>query len=254
LSKPKALIILIDNNGNIARSVCAILMKNLTQTFQSDFDRIAALPESGADHNAHYHNFLLQQIPEVCDQALEIGCGTGAFSRLLAGRCTQVQALDLSPEMIRLAKERSRDQPNIEFQIADARVTDFPAERFACVASIATLHHLPMRETLIDMKTALKTGGVLIVLDLFESKGLSDYFLGAAAMPLSLTLRLLKTGRLRPDKQTRQAWEEHAKHDSFATLEQARQICAEILPGARVRRHLLWRYSIVWQKTAAANR
>jgi 2-polyprenyl-3-methyl-5-hydroxy-6-metoxy-1,4-benzoquinol methylase len=226
-------------------------MNHLTRTFQTDFDRIALLPESGADHNAHYHDFLLRQLPEGCENALEIGCGTGAFSRLLATRSHHVLALDLSPEMIRIAKAQSQPYPNLDFQIADARLTDFPAERFDCIVAIATLHHLPMQEMLAKLKAAVKINGVILVLDLFQAQGLADICLGAMAIPTSVALRLFKTGRLRPDKQTRKAWEEHAKHDSYVTLEQARRICAETLPNAQVKRHLLWRYSIVWQKTAS---
>lgn len=52
---------------------------------RDDFDRIALVSEDGAAHNDHYHNFLLQQLPSNCQNILEIGCGTGAFARCLAG-------------------------------------------------------------------------------------------------------------------------------------------------------------------------
>ncbi len=32
------------------------------------------------------------------------------------------------------------------------------------------------------------------------------------------------------------------------TYPQLRRIAAEVLPGARYRRHLLWRYSLIWTK------
>src|SRR4051812_31512007 len=78
-----------------------------TQSIRSDFDRIALLPETGWNHNAHYHARLLNHIPRRCRRILEIGCGTGEFSRLLAARAESVLAIDLSPQMIRLARERS---------------------------------------------------------------------------------------------------------------------------------------------------
>jgi hypothetical protein len=49
-------------------------------------------------------------------------------------------------------------------------------------------------------------------------------------------------------KEVRAAWEDHGKTDSYPTMPEVRALCAEILPGARVRQHLLWRYSIVWRK------
>lgn len=225
-------------------------------TIQADFDRIALLSADDRwTHNNHYHKFLLQYLPTNCEQSLEIGCGTGAFSRLLATRSGCVTALDLSPRMIRIARGRSRHFPNLEFQITDVIKWKFPAERFDCIASIATLHHLPLREALSSMKAALKPSGVLLVLDLFErerhllkAEALIDSTLDALARPVSLGLRFLHNGRLRPPREVRAAWAAHEQHDSYPTFSQVRDLCAEILPGAKVRRHLLWRYSIVWQK------
>jgi hypothetical protein len=45
----------------------------------------------------------------------------------------------------------------------------------------------------------------------------------------------------------RDAWVAHAPNYVYPTLAQVREVCDRVLPGARVRRHLLWRYSIVWR-------
>ena len=191
----------------------------------------------------------MKQLPPHCMEALDIGCGTGAFSRLLAQRSERVLGLDLSPRMIEIARERSREYPNIDFLVADATAWEFPAARFDCVGSIATLHHLPAEATLARMRDALKVGGRLIVLDLFQEKGLTDTLTSGLAVPVDVALRLARTSRLRQPREVRAAWAEHGRHDSYLTLAQVRQICDSVLPGARVRKHLLWRYSITWQKT-----
>ena len=163
-------------------------------------------------------------------------------------------------------------------------------DSFDCIASIATLHHLPVREIFLKMKAALKPGGVLLILDLFEPikwhghagspagqqrwgarpardsnptqdsrtgrarhppsirEGLLDTFLNAVAMPVSVSLRLIHQGRLRPHREARAAWAAHEQHDIYPTMHEVRALCAEILPGARIRKHLLWRYSVVWAK------
>ena len=225
-------------------------------TIQTDFDRIALVSPDGSLQNSHYHNFLLRQLPDDCQAALEIGCGKGEFSRRLAKTSQRVLALDLSPEMIRVAREQSEHQPNIEFQIADVMLYDFPPEAFDCIASIATLHHLPLREILLKMKAALKPGGVLLVLDLFRQErnllkpaGLLDtVLLNALAMPLSISLRLIHHGRVLPRREVRAAWTAHERHDIYPTMNEVRALCSEILPGAKIRKRLLWRYSIVWVK------
>jgi ubiquinone/menaquinone biosynthesis C-methylase UbiE len=217
---------------------------------RADFDRIALLSGEEWGHNGPYHAHLARHVPAPCREALEIGCGTGAFSRLLAARAGRVLALDLSPKMIEVAEARSAQFTNIDFRVADVLALELPAERFDCVATIATLHHLPAAEVLPKLKRALKPGGALLVLDLFQNEGLSDAALSALSLPLSLGLRLVRRGRLLPPREVRRAWDEHGRRDSYLTLARVRELCAEMLPGAAVKRHLLWRYSVVWRKAA----
>ncbi len=219
-----------------------------TEKIQADFDRLAVLSTEGWDHNGHYHPLLLSHVPAACTEALDIGCGTGSFSRLLAQRLQHVLALDLSPQMIRVAQERSTRFNNIEFQVADVLSCELPADHFDCIVSIATLHHLPFEVMLEKMRAALKAHGVLLVLDLFKAESLSDFALSLPAIPWNFMLRLWKQHRLRPPREVCAAWAEHGRTDAYPTLTQVRQSCEKILPGARVTRHLLWRYSIAWTK------
>jgi SAM-dependent methyltransferase len=224
-----------------------------TAAVREDFDRIADLSEAEVwDHNVHYHAFLLGQLPSRLGDALEIGCGTGAFARSLAKRCNRVLAVDLSPRMVEVARDRSKGYPNIEYAVADANSWEFPEESFDCVASIATVHHLPLGPLLGKMGGALRPGGVLLVLDLYRASGYADLLMGAAGLPASKAIRLAMTGPLSEPPQppeVERAWNEHFATDIFSTLEEVRSACeAAELKGARVRRHLLWRYSMVWRK------
>jgi ubiquinone/menaquinone biosynthesis C-methylase UbiE len=214
---------------------------------EADFDRLALLDHEGWTSNNHYHNFLLKYVPHNCEEALEIGCGTGAFARRLATRCKRVVALDLSSEMIRVARSRSGEFHNLEFQQADAMQWDFPASHFDYICSVATLHHLQQRLLLAKIKDALKPRGVLVVLDLVQSNSLAERLLDVMALSVSGSLRLVHNGRLKPPAEVRKAWEQHGKHDSYSTVSEIRALADEILPGSDVRRRLLWRYSLVYQ-------
>jgi len=217
-------------------------------TVQTDFDRIALVSPEGATHNEHYHNFLLRRLPSRLANVLEIGCGKGHFSRLLAKRSERVLAIDLSPEMIRSARELSQSFTNIDYELADVMTSDLPPASFDCIASIATLHHLPLREVILKMKAALKPGGVLLILDLFAARGLVDAVANPLAMAVSVSMRLIHQHRLLPPREVRAAWAAHGEHDIYPTIADVHDLCAEILPGAKIKKHLLWRYSIIWQK------
>jgi ubiquinone/menaquinone biosynthesis C-methylase UbiE len=218
------------------------------ESIQSDFDRIALLTGEDRDHHARYHSYLLDHVPERCRRVLEIGCGTGTFSRLLARRAEKVLAVDLSPQMIRLARARSASHENIDFVLADVMTHDLPDEEFDCIATLTTLHHLPTETVLTKIRKALKPGGVFVCLDLYRRSSLTDLIYDCVAYPADIFLTLLRTGRPRPPKGVREAYAEHGKTDTYLTLPQVERVCADILPGALVRRHLFWRYSIVWRK------
>lgn len=223
-------------------------MNDNTQAVRSDFDRLALLTAAEWNSNSYYDQFLLKHVPQHCENALEIGCGLGDFSRQLAGRAKRVLAIDLSPNMIRLATERSAQFANIEFQVAEVMAYDFPAAFFDCIVSVATVHHLPTEKIIAKMKNALRDNGTLIILDLWQPANLNDALRSMVALFTSALLRMLKQGRLRSRREVRQAWNEHGQKDTYLTMSHVQRICAELLPGAQVRQHGLWRYSVVWKK------
>ncbi len=224
-----------------------------TQTVQADFDRIALLPEEKWNHNSHYHPFLLKYVPSPCENALEIGCGTGELARSLAQHTLHMLTLDLAPQMIRLARERSAQYTNIDFKCADFMQEDLPDESFDYIVSIATLHHLPLEAVLKKIKKTLKVNGTLAILDLFEQEGTADKLRSLAAIPVNMFLNVVRNGRVRSSREKRAVWGEHGKRDVYLKVSQVREICSAILPGAKVRKHFFWRYSIVWKKLETQN-
>jgi len=223
----------------------------LTAAVRADFDRLAAFDEAGWSHNNHYHGYLLRQLPAHVDRSLDVGCGTGMFARLLAARSGRVLGLDFAPEMIARARARSGEHTNITYEVADVRTWSWPAASFDCIASIATLHHLPLAETLGQMAGALRSGGVLLILDLYQAATPADFAVSGLAVPVSVALRLLHNRGLHDPLPVREAWAAHGPHDHYLTLAEVRRVAGQLLPGARVRRHLFYRYSLVWRKPAA---
>lgn len=217
------------------------------QKIKEDFDRLALYDRSGWNHNNHYHSFLLKQLPKKGNTILDIGCGTGEFSRLLAQRFDRVVALDLSPNTIALCKKRSQDYGNLDFQVADIMQWNFPSLYFDAIVSIATFHHFSVENLLPNLQNALKPGGKLVILDLLEQENVRDFFSDFIAVPLNW-LFLLKNRPIKPSPAAIAAMKEHLRTDKFLTFSQVKQIYLNSLPQAKIRKHLFWRYSLVWQK------
>lgn len=213
-----------------------------------DFNRIAGLDETQWDHNKHYLPYLLKHIPQNCTASLDIGCGTGEFTRLLAKKSQTVTGLDFSPKMIERAKKRSSQFPNIQYKLGDFLEYELQPEQFDCIVSIATIHHLPLDTFLHKVKGALKPGGVLLVLDLYKNSTISDFLISAIAVPINLLYMLVKTGKVKVSDQDRLAWNQHAKNDFYLKIPEIKEITNSILPKSLVKRHLFWRYSLVWGK------
>jgi ubiquinone/menaquinone biosynthesis C-methylase UbiE len=72
-------------------------------------------------HKEKYHTMVKSIIdltnPKKADVVMEIGAGTGMVSLLLAPKVKKVIAVDISKEMLRIAKERAMETGvnNIEF-------------------------------------------------------------------------------------------------------------------------------------------
>src|SRR3977135_4056044 len=99
-------------------------------------------------------------------RALEIGCGPGRLMRPLSHHFAEIHGVDVSDEMVKLAKERLLDTPNAHpHHSSGADLAQFPAEKFDFVYSFAVFQHIPSREVVFsylrEARRVLKTGGIL---------------------------------------------------------------------------------------------
>ena len=221
------------------------------ERLQKDFDHIAVLSERESDIGGIYDGYLLNFVPALCRRALEVGCGTATFTRQLAKRADQVIAIDLSSEMIRVARERSALHPNIDFTVGNVLEMDLAASQFDCIVMIATLHHLPTEDVLKKLKHSLTPGGVLILHDLLRPAGLLDRLADVVRLPISVAVSWLRTRRLWAKPEVRKAWAEHGKNERYLTKREVQAMRDGYLQEGDVKYHLLWRYTIVWRKPAA---
>jgi len=84
-------------------------------------------------------------------KALEIGCGPGRLLRPMSRHFSEIHGVDVSDEMIALAKAKLRDVPNAFPQVCDgARLTAFADDSIDFVYSYAVFQHIPSREVVLE--------------------------------------------------------------------------------------------------------
>ncbi len=216
----------------------------------NDFNKIASFGNDPKwNHNNCYFGHLLKYIPHKTDFCLDIGCGKGELSYLAAQKAKKVLAVDIADEMIAYAAEHYAAE-NIEYRCGNVLGMDFEDDSLDVIITTATAHHLPYEWLLNFSKNKLKTGGRLIVLDLVEAATISDKLLWGFAFFPNILMNILKNGRLHKDEpHVAEFWREHGKRDEYMTMKEIRQLAARHLPGAKIRRKLFWRYSLIWEKT-----
>ncbi len=89
---------------------------------------------------------------------LEIGCGTGLFTKELAETDNQIVAIDISEALIEKAKERVHTR-NVEFVVDNAYKTKFKPNSYDFIVGSSSLHHLDVDLALKEFSRILKPGG-----------------------------------------------------------------------------------------------
>ncbi len=99
-------------------------------------------------------------------RALEIGCGPGRLLKPLAARFGEIHGVDVSDEMIALARQRLAGLPHAHAHIGSgADLAQFADESFDFIYSYAVFQHIPelavVQSYLEDAARVLKPGGLL---------------------------------------------------------------------------------------------
>jgi ubiquinone/menaquinone biosynthesis C-methylase UbiE len=114
-------------------------------------------------------NFL--ELKNVADISMvDLGCGTGAMSIYGAKIFRKVYAVDISPEMIKQAKQKSETENvnNIEFINAGFLTYKHTSDPADLLITKFAFHHLPdfwKQIALFNMNSMLKADGILYIND-----------------------------------------------------------------------------------------
>lgn len=112
----------------------------------------------------HVHRYQLVNFYVPANSTiLDIACGTGFGSHLLAKQGYQVHGADLSKSTIDLCQKAFK-WPSLQFLTADATALPFPDAYFDAVISFETIEHTTQYEKVLqEFKRVLKPGGRILI-------------------------------------------------------------------------------------------
>jgi ubiquinone/menaquinone biosynthesis C-methylase UbiE len=123
-------------------------------------------------------------------RVLDVGCGSGWATRLLAESAVngRVTGIDISDEMIAMARETSRSFGKVEFQVASAENLPFANGEFTHAFSMESLYYYAnIPAALKEIHRVLQPGGLFVtVIDLYEENKPSHQWVDQLKVPVQL--------------------------------------------------------------------
>ncbi|HKP35793.1 MAG TPA: methyltransferase domain-containing protein [Pyrinomonadaceae bacterium] len=123
-------------------------------------------------------------------RVLDVGCGSGWATRLIAQTAVHgsVVGIDISDEMVRLARESSQEFPNTQFEVATAEQLPFADNVFTHGFSMESLYYYRnIPKALTEIHRVLRPAGLFVaVVDLYWENEATHQWVDDLKVPVEL--------------------------------------------------------------------
>ena len=172
------------------------------------------------------------------DNAIDIGCGAGQATKIISTKFKKVVGIDLSSELINLAKQKHSND-NINYIVED--ILNFnDQEHYDFVYSHTMMHHMSNYESaLIHIKNLVKKGGKIFIVDNVADKYRTppkwaytipakiEFLPNIIKYGFNKALFLLKFWH-------NKKWLAHLASDKYLNNEEFNNIYLRVFPGAEI--------------------
>jgi ubiquinone/menaquinone biosynthesis C-methylase UbiE len=117
-------------------------------TFRQDPDHLSQ-QQRQAIFDDYFRIFPWHLLPAGGGVGLDVGCGTGRWSVLLAPRVQHLHLLDPSAEALGVAKDNLRGMNNVSYHLQSVAAIPLPSQSLDFAFSLGVLHHVPDTEAAI---------------------------------------------------------------------------------------------------------
>ncbi|MGW6280529.1 class I SAM-dependent methyltransferase [Kribbella sp. NPDC055071] len=142
-------------------------MTDFLADIRTSYDTVASsyaeLVVDGADWEDEAFDLLVKLVAGSGRRVLDVGCGPGRTTGMLAERGLRVTGIDLSPGMIEVAR---RDRPELDFRVGSMTALDLADGSASGVVSWWSIIHLPrdvVPQAFAEFYRVLAPGGVLLM-------------------------------------------------------------------------------------------
>lgn len=140
------------------------------------------LPRDCAPLTSHAVDMLIDAAKITSGaRAIELGCGPGHICKQMADAGAKVTGVDISPEMVALAR---RTYADIEFLQGSADELSLDGDTFDVALINFSIHHFARPSMAIaEVRRVLKPGGRLVFAGPIEQGGFGAFIAGLTAHP-----------------------------------------------------------------------
>ena len=110
-------------------------------------------------------NLVTPYVDPKLATVLDVGCGTGLLSELIAPRVRQLMGADISASSLKRARERL---PSCRFETCDGATLPFPDRSVDLAFASCVMHHVPPKQWsgfVAEMARVVKPGGSAAVIE-----------------------------------------------------------------------------------------
>jgi ubiquinone/menaquinone biosynthesis C-methylase UbiE len=123
-------------------------------------------------------------------RVLDVGCGSGWATRLLADYAIKgrVTGIDISDEMIRVARQSSKAYRNVDFELASAEQLPFADNEFTHAFSMESLYYYKnIPKALSEIHRVMRPRGLFVaVMDLYWENEATHQWIDDLKVPVEL--------------------------------------------------------------------
>lgn len=165
-------------------------------------DRWFASKEKRFDYNQTLRTIKKALGKEKFKKILEIGPGDGVWSKIIISAGGNLDLLDQSKEMIKMAKIRLEKESNVNYQVNDFLKFDSPYSKYDLIFSSRCFEYFKEKNLLVEkMNKLLVKGGKLIIITknskYFSSKGRSNKLIHSDQKSRGEMLQLLRNNNFK---------------------------------------------------------